>query len=165
MSNMVYLLCSLPSLTFGQEPPVSFDEFHRDSQEQLSSKHFKILKEADLRGINSAAKGKLKNISVLNDKLQRDLMEIRNTKAEKRHPNLAYLPKAVSELNPLEREKQILQWQWKELDDMEAGSTFSLINVLVYKLKLQILIRMNSFNQEQGSKVLASIINGEQRMN
>ncbi len=163
MSNMVYLLCSLPSLTFGQVPPISFDEFYRDSQEQLSSKHFKILEEADLRGIDPATKGKLKNISGLNARRQNDLGEIRSAKAEKRHPNLAYLPKTVNGLNPLDREKRILQWQWEELDDMETGRTFSLINVLVYKLKLQILIRMDSFNQEQGAKVMASVVNGAQR--
>ena len=163
MSNMVYLLCSLPSLTFGQAPPISFEEFYSDSQKQLSSGHFKMLEEISLRRIHPAAKGKLKSISELNAGLQNDLGEIRKAKVEKRHANLAHLPKAVNGLNPLEREKQIMQWQWEELNDLEAGSTFSIINVLVYKLKLQILIRMNSFAQEEGVKVLASVINGAQK--
>ncbi len=163
MSNMVYLLCSLPSLTFGQAPPISFEEFYSDSQKQLSSRHLEMLEEVSIRSINPAAKGKLKSISQLNTGLQNDLGEIRKAKVEKRHANLAHLPKAVNELNPLEREKQIMQWLWEELNDLEAGSTFSIINVLVYKLKLQILIRMNSFDQEEGAKVLASVVNGAQR--
>jgi hypothetical protein len=157
---MVYLLCSLPSLTFGQAPPLSFEEFYSDSKKQLSSKHFKMLEEADTQKIDPGAKGKLQRIFGLNTRLQNDLEEIRDAKTEKRHPNLAHLPKSVTGSNPLEREKQIMQWQWEQLEAIESGSTFAFINVLVYKLKLQILIRMDSFNREQGAKVLASVVNG-----
>ena len=158
MSNVVYLMTSLPSLTFGQVPPISIDEFNRDAKSQLSAKHFKILESVDIQKIN-ATKGGLENIASLLNDVQQELSEIRNAKAQKRQPKLERLPKTVITGNPLVREEKIMQWQWEELDTIEAGKTFTLTEVLVYKLKLQIISRLHSFDKEKGAQVLASVVN------
>ena len=160
MSNVVYLMCSLPSLTFGQFPPISFDEFLQDAKKQLSVKSCNRLEAVDIKeAAAEMAKGELKAfIGMLGD-VQEDLYEIRKAKAQNRNANLVSLPKAILDKNPLEREKLIMQWQWEELDAIESGETFTLTEVLVYKLKLQILCRLHSFNFERGSMVLASVIN------
>lgn len=159
MSNMVYLLCSLPSLNFRQVPPISFDDFCNDSQKQLSKKHFRMLETVDLKEMDSDEEGKLKHFTDLYADLIGDLTEMRNAKAEKRPPRLAYLPQSVTELNPLEREKQIMRWQWERLDDIEVGNTFTLVNLFVYKLKLQILHRLHSLEPDRGRQVFESVIN------
>ena len=158
MSNMVYLMTSLPSLTFGQEPPISIDEFNRDAKSQLSARHFKRLESVDIQ-LMDAAKGGLKNITSLLNDVQNDLTEIRDAKAQKRQPKLERLPKTVLTGNPLVREEQIMQWQWEELNTIEAGKTFTFTEVLVYKLKLQIISRLHSFDKEKGAQVLASVVN------
>ncbi len=157
MSNLVYLITSLPSLTFGQVPPISIDEFINDAKSQLSARHFKLLEFVDIQKMD-AASGLKSLFSVLSE-MQHDLSELRKAKAQNREPNLARLPKSVLAGNPLEREKLIMQYQWEELDSIESGKTFTMTEVLVYKLKLQILSRMESFSPEHGAQVLDSVIN------
>ena len=62
------------------------------------------------------------------------------------------------------REEQIMQWQWEELDTIEAGKTFTFTEVVVYKLKLQIIIRLHSFDKEKGAQVLSSVVNPSKNM-
>lgn len=159
MSNMVYFLCSLPSLTLGEKPPISLDEFHGDAKEQLSSRQFELLKRLDIRGANADALGGLKSIAALLSEFQRDLSEIRKAKAESRQPNLFKLPKKVTEANPLEREQQIMRYQWEALDSIEFIEAFTLTKAAVYKLKLEIVIRQDSFDASLGRQILASVVN------
>ncbi len=160
MSNLVYLMCSLPSLRFGQEPPISMDEFIDEAKGQLSAKHFKKLEPVDIfKATDSDGKVGLKSIGNMLGDLQEDISEIRAAKAQKRTPNLARLPQATINTNPLEREKLIMRWQWEELDTIQAGEGFTLTEVLVYKLRLQILNRLSSFNKEHGLQVLESVVN------
>jgi hypothetical protein len=151
-------MTSLPALTFGQVPPISIDEFNRDAKSQLSARHFKRLQSVDIQ-LMDAKEGGLKNVTSLLNDVQHDLTEIREAKAQKRQPKLERLPKTVITGNPLMREEQIMQWQWDELDTIEAGKTFTFTEVVVYKLKLQISSRMHSFDKEKGAKVLASVVN------
>jgi len=160
MSNLVYLMCSLPSLKFGEVPPITMDEFTNDAKDQLSAKHFKLLEPVDIyQAADSDGKLGLKSIGTMLDELQDDITEIRSAKTQNRAPNLTRLPHAVINANPLEREKLIMQWQWQELDTIQAGEVFTFTEVMVYKLRLQILSRLHSFNQEHGSQVLASVVN------
>ena len=159
MSNMVYFLCSLPSLTLGEKPPISLDEFHNDAKAQLSSRQFELLKRLDIRGANGDATRGLKRIAGVLKEFQRDLSEIRKAKAESRRPSLFKLPWKVTEANPLEREKQIMRYQWEELDTIEFVEAFTLIRAAVYKLKLQIVIRQDSFDARLGRQVLTSVVN------
>lgn len=164
MSNMVYLMCSLPSLTFGQIPPISLSEFFHDAKSQLSAKHFKKLEAVDLQKMNTPkTTSVLKSAEVILSEMWQDISEIRSARAQNRNPKLNRLPQTMLAGNPLEREKQIMQFLWEELDSVEAGKTFTLTEVLVYKLKLQILSRLNSFDAGRGAQVLESVINPTKR--
>jgi hypothetical protein len=52
-----------------------------------------------------------------------------------------------------------MQWLWEKLDAIAAGNTFTLSEVIVYKLQLQLLKRLQSFTAERGINVLESVIN------
>lgn len=164
MANMVYLISSLPSLTFGQSPPISQDHFYAEAKEQLSSKNFKTLQKLDLKNISEVECDPLKKFIEINRQLHTDLIEIRNAKANERNPALATLPKIVLEQNPLEREKNIMKWQWEQLTNIDSGETFSFTEVLVYRLKLQILHRLNSFDVDKGSELLESVVEPSKNM-
>jgi DNA-directed RNA polymerase specialized sigma subunit len=159
MSNVVYLISSLPSLTFGQLPPISLDNFHSEAKEQLSPKIYDKLQELDLNNKIDAKIEKLKNFAEVIEQLKADVFEIRNAKNNDRSPAVATLPKTVLEQNPLEREKSIMKWQWEELNNINTGEIFTVTEVFVYKLKLQILHRLNSFNAEKGLEILESVVN------
>ena len=158
MSNMVYLMTSLPSLTFGHKPPISMDEFYEDAKSQLSARHYRKLASVDLR-LMEAKKGGIKRVAHLVKDMKQDLNEVRSAKLQDRQAKFGRLPKAVFSGNPLQREENILKWQWEELGAIEAGKTFTFTEVLVYKLKLQILLRLHSFDKNKGAKVLASVVN------
>lgn len=160
MSNLVYLMSSLPSLSFGQRPPISLGEFNVNAQKQLSDKLFQRLQLTNIRGSEEDwEKGVGGKIKDLLKQLQQDRTELRNSRRQHRRPELDHLNKKLVELNPLERERTIMQWVWEELDAIEFGKTFSFTEVMVYKLKLQILHRLNSFNTERGEKLLAAVVN------
>ncbi len=157
MSNMVYLMTSLPSLSLGETPPITIDEFNDDAKRELSSLHFKALQSVDIQKLE--AKVGVKNISSLLETIKEDLSEVRNAKKQSRQAKPERLPLSALKGNPLEREMNIMQWQWEELQDIEAGKTFTLTEVLVYKLKLQLVERLYSFNKVKGAEVLASVVN------
>lgn len=154
---MVYLMTSLPSLSLGDAPPLTIDEFNDEAKSQLSARHFKALQSLDIQKLNS--KVGVKSISSLINSIREDLSEVRAAKAQNRQPKPERLPQNALRGNPLEREMNIMQWQWEELQDIEAGKTFTLTEVLVYKLKLQLVERLYSFNNRKGAEVLASVVN------
>jgi hypothetical protein len=163
MSNVVYLISSLPSLTFGQLPPISLDNFHSEAKEQLPSKIYNKLLGLDLNNKIDVKIEKLKKFAEVIEQLKFDIFEIRNAKKSDRSPAVVMLPKTVLEQNPLEREKSIMKWQWEELSNLNTGEIFTVTEVFVYKLKLQILLRLNSFNAEKGIEILESIVNPPQK--
>ncbi len=160
MSNLVYLMCSLPSLRFGQTPPITMDEFTREAKSQLKAKSFSQLESVDIQQLKlNSNGGNIKEISQMFSGTKEDLSELRHAKAQGRNAKISALPKILHDKNPLERELEILKWQWEELDSIESGETFTLTEVIVYKLKLQILCRMFSFDAEKGTKKFESMIN------
>jgi len=160
MLNEVYLMSSLPALSYGQTPPISLEEFRDMAKSELSARSFKVLEQVSMQGVDSKArKAKPKSVDKMLSGLLEDISEIRNSRIEKRQARPALLPGSVLEANPLDREMQIMQWQWENLDDIVTGKTFTLAEVIVYKLKLQLLFRMNSFSTKRGEGVLDSVVN------
>jgi hypothetical protein len=164
MSNLVYLVSSLPSLTFGQTPPMSLDSFLSESKEQLSSTDFDALIKLDLKNFDETKGENLKQFRELLAQLNADILEVRNAKANQRTATIQTLSKTVFDQNPLEREISIMKWQWEELTNIDFGENFSFTVVLVYKLKLQILHRLNSFNSEKGLGILESVVKPPKKM-
>lgn len=161
MSNMVYLITSLPSLSLKEEPPITMDEFYGDAKKQLSSRDFKILESVDIRNFDHTIG--IKSISSLLESTRNDLSAFREARAQNRAARPQQMPESVFQGNPLEREVHIMQWQWQQLQDIESANTFNLTEVLVYKLKLQLVSRMHSFSREKGAEVLASVIDPDEK--
>lgn len=158
MANVVYLISSLPSLTFGQSPPISLENFHSEAQAQLSSNSYKKLQQLDLKDISKTDPGQLKRFVEASAQLHADAMEIRHAKNDQRTAAISALPRQVLEQNPLEREKSMMKWQWEQLTQIDSGETFTFTEVLVYKLKLQILHRLNSFSKTKGLEILDAVL-------
>jgi len=158
MLSEVYLMCSLPSLSFGQSPPITFEEFNDMARSQLSAKQYRMLEQMSMQEMGEEGrKPRLKSVKDMLEGLKKDLMEIREARAVRRQPKPEQLPESVLEKNPLDRELQILLWQWEKLDAMVVGKNFTLADVIVYKMKLQLLFRIQSFKPERGEAVMASV--------
>ncbi len=162
MLSAVYLISSLPALSYGEKPPIGIEELMSDAAKQLPKKSFRKLELADIRNINHTKKnGKWSSFDELLENLENDKILIRNAKQQNQHPNTKVITKSVNEENPLEREKTIMKMQWDELSSIEFGESFSFNEIMIYKLKLQILHRLNSFQKEKGMAVFQSLVNSQ----
>lgn len=162
MINEVYLISSLPALSFGKAPPITINEFTTMAHAELTQKNCKVLGEIDLQNIDGNGNGTSSlagKIYPLLEELQQELAGIRQAKSQGQTAKTDLLPASVLKANPLEREIQIMQCLWETLDDSAQGKTFTMHEVLVYKLKLQLLHRLHSFDTDKGASVLASIVN------
>ena len=137
-----------------------FEEFRDMAESELSARSFKVLEKVNMQGMDGKGrKTKLKSVNKMHLDLLKDISEIRDSRTEKRPAKLALLPDSVLEANPLDREMEIMQWQWENLDAIVASKSFTLTEVIVYKLKLQLLFRIHSFSTERGVSVLDSVVN------
>lgn len=160
MVDAVYLISSLPTLTCGCVPPISEEEFMHDVAMQLSKNAINMVNCADIKTTNwESLVGKLSSFVDLMSDLQKDKAAIRTAKKQKQAPKVGTLPKTVVNENPLDREKSIMQMQWDELTSLEAGDPFSFNHVLIYKLKLQLIQRLHSFDSQKGAAIFASVVN------
>lgn len=158
MLSEVYLMCSLPSLSFGQSPPITIEEFKDMARSQLSAKKYRMLEQMSMQDMEEEGrKPSLKGVKDMLEKLKMDLIEIRKARAARRQPKPDHLPGSVLEANPLDRELQIMLWQWEKLDNIAVGKNYTLADVIVYKMKLQLLFRIQSFRAERGAAVMASV--------
>lgn len=159
MSNLVYLITSLPSLSFGHKAPVSTKGFMQDAKYQLSESEYNKLKALDIQRLNEAEDpGNLKRVMVLFEELEADKLEIRRAKRQSRTPNIFTIPVRAIEKNPLELEQYLMKTLWEELDSIDSMEQFTLTEVFVYKLKLQILERLDSFNTEKGIEIFDKVV-------
>ena len=60
------------------------------------------------------------------------------------------IEKIIGDGTPLEKEIQIMKYQWGKLEDFSAGHFSDLEAVFSYKIKLLILLRWWSFDAEKG---------------
>lgn len=151
-------------MSFGQTPPITLEEFRNMAKSELSTRCFEVLEQVSMREMDGKdSKAKLKSLSKMQSGLLKDISEIRNSRTEKRLASLALLKDNVLDVNPLDREMQIMQWQWENLDAIVSGKSFTLTEVIIYKLKLQLLFRIHSFSRERGKEVLDSVVNPDKK--
>ena len=160
MLSEVYLMCSLPSLSFGQSPPITMEEFREMAKNQLTARQFRMVEKMTMQDANEIeGKQRPKSVKVMQESLHEDLLKIRKAQAAGRQAKPDHLPESLLENNPLDREMQIMRWQWEKLDAITVGKAFTLADVVVYKMKLELLLRTTSFNAEKGAAVMTSVIN------
>ena len=82
-------------------------------------------------------------------RIARRKASVQNTQMESTFP--------IQPGTPLEEEVQLLQMQWDKLDDLAAGHHYDHEALIIYKLKLQILQRWWSFDQEKGMKIFSTL--------
>jgi len=166
MSSYPYFISSLPFLTFGETPPMSSKEFIENSQKWISSDDWKALKSAAFGGkyqIKKSAGIYWKNWE---DTLLNYLAAARAAKLGK--DQTPYLSKsgsadslmksavqeAVKAENQQKAEEVIDKLRWAFLDELSATHSFDFNVALSYLLKLKILERWASLDEETGKEAL-----------
>jgi hypothetical protein len=183
--NLEYVISSLPNLSFQDSEEVRskvsllfkkyalFQEaspnmiavLNDEAEKYLSSNQFNLFETIDLKTIhlkkfqitrNSA----LSAFSIYSFQLKQELKAFRLAKKSSEN-----LPKTHYEIlgklseNPLEAEKQLIKLQWDKLESLSIGHYTDFSALIIYKLKLQLLMRWWSFDTNKGFKVFTKTIN------
>ncbi len=128
----------------------------REVQNFLPTSLFNIFQKINLKNIHEEIFQKnksnvLSNFSKFNFELKKELIARRTSKnGSKKKTAKNNLEKIIADGTPLEKEIQIMKYQWQKLEDFSAGHFSDLEAVFAYKIKLLILLRWWSFDAEKG---------------
>lgn len=174
--NLEYLMSSLPYLSFQdtqEERSRIFSLFKKyagpleteteittildkEAGKFLSPKAFYLLQKIRLQDIHEeffqkSGNAVLASFSTYMYRLKKDLVALRNSRkkgsdvSSASKQNLPLIPG-----NPLEEEKQLIQWQWAKLEALSLGHYADFTALILYKLQLLVLLRWWGFDQEKG---------------
>ena len=169
-----YILSSLPYLEFGAKPPLPYSDFMLFCKPLLEDMDRLQLDCAriDIESIpfEQVTHPFLLTWIAFENTLRNELVQIRaksmNVQADAYlRPLLGFhgdlldlLTQALEDPSPYRVEVNLLSIRWDFLNRQEVGHYFDLAALLVYGLKLQILERMATFEEEKGQQILNLIL-------
>jgi hypothetical protein len=95
--------------------------------------------------------------------LKREIRDLRMARLSDKNPQsttFEFIPELSAD--PLEAEEQLLEVQWHKLNELSIGHYADFSALLLYKLKLQLLLRWWGFDREKGMSNLKKYIKIEQ---
>nr|WP_299340178.1 DUF2764 family protein [Allomuricauda sp.] len=174
--NLEYLMSSLPYLSYqdtDEERSKVFSTFKKyaglsergksvttildnEASKYLGAKKSELLQQISLEHIHQEVFRQtntrvLAAFSAYMYVLKKELQQLRISRKE--HKEASPTKKSALPLvpgTPLEEEIQILKWQWEKLEELSIEHYADFEALVLYKLKLLLLIRLWSFDQEQG---------------
>lgn len=167
-----YLVAFLPSLVFGEKAPHSSAAFLESCKEHLDPKSLSIVKEIILserfekrlhgfldawidwdESLKAAIAGlRAKRLAVQEATFNRKI--IKGKEEMIFSWLLSNLEKAP---NPLNAEIILAKTRWDKIDEMESGHFFDIERIMAHALKLRLMERLNSFENEKGMKRFGEI--------
>lgn len=183
--QLEYLISSLPYLPFQQSKEVRdkvsttfrkyagaaeadkdlINLFESEVIKFLSPAAFELIKGIDLKTIHHRPFRENKNRTVAAFAKYRYHLKLALLKQRmdpqqfrKKWSALSVPPLALTEGTPLEKEIQLMQLQWKKLEELATGHHFDLDALIIYKLKLMILDRWWTFDEEKGFRHFNQVI-------
>ncbi len=180
MNQQYYFLCaSLPMLAFGSKPPMSNEDFVKQSTGNVTVKDSGILLSARLLPEKKIKKSHpaLKVWAGFETMLRNEMVNFRAKKLGKDPldyfrgeyvpaPNLTRIVlEASGEETPLEVERRIDTARWEKLEEIQQQHFFDLQFLVVYFLKLQILNKWdNMMKTEKARKILRELLPPEKEL-
>ncbi|MCR5785322.1 MAG: hypothetical protein K6G40_06760 [Eubacterium sp.] len=155
MASYYYLISSLPELTAGAEAPMTYEEFLKCCQSNVSEEKYKLLEELSL----SSTEGPLiKEWSMTYGSLMKELNYQRSMAMGKSYSsaydkdgmNAQIVAAALAAKNPLESEKILLDYEFNLLDTLVGLHTFDDVVLFGYAIKLKLLERVSCFEHDKG---------------
>lgn len=174
--NLEYVMASLPNLTFSNSEAIQHEVsslfkkyalltdapthlitlLHEEAEKYLSEKQCRDFKQIQLNTIHQDYFQNHKNkvvseFSVFINQLKQELKTFRIAR-KSNETNTKNSYKLIGDLpnNPLDAELHLLKLQWQKLDMLSVGHYANISALILYKLKLQVLLRWWSFNETIG---------------
>lgn len=164
MANLCYLLSSLPTLFFGKDPQVSYEDFLDSASRSLGTSEFARLKSfsyamppQSLDGMSGLERQYWEWEISLRNELVRLRAESLGVKPDRYlHPygsaglTTAIAREAFREDDPLKVEEFLTRVRYDWLETQKRGRIFDFEVLLVYSMQLQLLQRYHSFDENVG---------------
>jgi hypothetical protein len=167
-----YLVSSLPALVFGQKPPVKFSQVTTYCQTYLDPNDFIILEKIISRDADVARLSRFYHEWILWDQgLTKEIAAFRAYKMNSKENGqpfalpgrhsiyIGLLGQLFSAAHPFQAEMMLAEARWKHLDEMEFSCYFDFEKIVSFVLKLQIMERIELFNQIEGGHQLDVVLN------
>ena len=168
MASYYYLIASLPELRADGEMPLSYSEFLKCCQSNVSDSTYELLKDLEL----SSTEGPLvREWSEFYGMLTKELNYQRSMNLGRSYSS-AYdkdgliaqvVASALSAKNPLEAERILLEYEFENLDSLVGLHMFDDHVLFGYAIKLKLLERLNCFEQTKGKAEFNSLFEGIQQ--
>ncbi len=168
MASYYYLIASLPELRAEGEMPISYEEFLTLCSSNVSETDYAILKDLTLQSEEGPL---VKEWAEFYGLLRRELNHQRNLNLG-RNDTAVYekdgligqvVSQALSAKNPLEAERILLEYEFENLDNLVGLHMFDDYVLFGYAIKLRLLERLTSFEQEKGKAEFQSLFEGIQK--
>lgn len=158
-----YLLSSLPYLTETSDYFPSMEEFLSACSQQMSLKDFETVSSARIEKYEELAEtgGVLADWAKLEMALRNEIARERTRKTQLNYDPYAAegaswyrerIAQAFQAPSPLTTEQMMLAIRFELFSELEAGKFFTLDNVILYFIKLQLLQRMKQMNRSRGEE-------------
>jgi len=185
--NLEYLMSSLPDLSFGNTETLQhqvsnlFKKYHlaseasnnlaplldAEAEKFLTNAQFDYFKRIRLSAIHKehfhkSSYAVIAEFSMFMYRLKQELKIFRSNRQLEDGPSQTHfdiLPDLNA--NPLKAEEQLLKIQWDKLEGLSMGHYSDVSALLIYKLKLEVLLRWWSFNEDIGFKIFKQTLKTE----
>ncbi len=174
--NYYYTVSSLPYLRYEEAPPFSREEFLRLCAVEVRGRDMEVLENASIyrpEPVEPSCRvldrwveweGSLRDALV---GLRASRLGVDGGKFVKGFPvasdTLGVAKAAVSKDDPMEAEEALNRARWRFLDDLEGRFFFDVNRLVAYLLKLELLLRMGTFEEEKGKERLESLVSALER--
>ena len=166
MSSYPYFISTLPSLAFGDQPPMTSGDFLKNSREWISDADWQALK-AVVEGYKNPKKNAVEKqwghweetlrnslAAARAGKLGKDQAPYLNKSGSANAQMRSAVQEAVKAENQQKAEETIDKLKWSFLDEISATHSFDFNVALSYLLKLKILERWAALDEETGKEKL-----------
>ena len=167
MASYYYLISSLPELRADGDMPLTYEEFLHCCQSNVSEENYERLKNLSLdskEGPLVAEWAKFYGMLTKEVNYQRSLNLGKSySSAYDKDGFIAQVASsAISAKNPLEAERILLEYEFENLDSLVGLHMFDDHVLFGYAIKLKLLERLNSFEQEKGKAEFQTLLGGVQ---
>ena len=170
----IYLMSSLPSLSFSAKPPFSFDHFLKACEGLVSDEDMSLIRSVGNPEFNCAKvkNATLKKLVTFETMLRNELVKIRSSRKkidpakylrEEECPESVYTAhiaiNAYRKSSLLEAEKALDHDRWARLEELAIGRYFDIDILIIYAHKLLILEKWDKIRSAQTHKMLEEVLN------
>jgi len=164
-----YIIASVPMLRFGEKPLISLDDFRQSCSMLTALDALELELVLDNRaaeGVSEFCEQWVNADTQLRCAIARARSETAGADAGRfQKPYTGYsvltqknVEDAIAEHDPLKAEQIIDRRRWALLEEIELADPFGLKGVLAYAVKLQILWRWASLDDEKAGQVMEELI-------